>query len=274
MLVVLYHATTNLIQPQWRAWMGSIVPPKQRGIFFAGRSRLTMATSLAVFLLGGLLLSLSERLGLAAAGFFLLFVAAACGRALSCYFLWQMHDPSPQPLLAQANIFFSTLGHIREALSEATFRNYSFFVAGMQGMVAISAPFFAVYLLNELQFTYFEFSINLMASVATQFVMLRFWGKVSDSHGNRLVMLVCSAALPIVPVLWLFSLISIICWQYKLLLEWRGVVLTSLLPTTCTTFVRITPTLPPMPQCKLALLRYWSLVVQFLVVIWLVLPLL
>lgn len=205
MLVVLYHATTNLIQPQWRAWMGSIVPPKQRGIFFAGRSRLTMATSLAVFLLGGLLLSLSERLGLAAAGFFLLFVAAACGRALSCYFLWQMHDPSPQPLLAQANIFFSTLGHIREALSEATFRNYSFFVAGMQGMVAISAPFFAVYLLNELQFTYFEFSINLMASVATQFVMLRFWGKVSDSHGNRLVMLVCSAALPIVPVLWLFS---------------------------------------------------------------------
>src|SRR5690606_496916 len=65
MLVMLYHASSNLIQPQWRAWMGSLVPQRQRGRFFAARSKLTIGTSLAMFLVGGLLLSLSDRYALA-----------------------------------------------------------------------------------------------------------------------------------------------------------------------------------------------------------------
>lgn len=205
MLVVLYHAASNMIQPQWRAWMGSLVPQKQRGVFFAGRSRLTMATSLAVFLGGGLFLSFSDSMELAWVGFFFLFFVAALGRAFSCFFLWSMHDPEPQPLMAEANQFFGTLRVIRQAMHDKTFRNYSFFVAGMQGMVAISGPFFAVYMLNELDFTYLQYSLNLMASIATQFFMLRYWGKVSDKRGNRLVMLICSAAIPVIPLLWLVS---------------------------------------------------------------------
>ena len=205
MLVVLYHASSHLIQPQWRAWMGSIVPQKQRSVFFASRSRLTMAATLAVFIGGGGMLSLSDHFDQAAAGFFFLFMLAAGGRATSCYFLWKMHDPEPQPLIAEANIFFATLGHIKLAMRDHTFRNYSFFVAGMQGMVAISGPFFAVYMLNELDFTYLQYSLNLVASIATQFFMLRYWGKISDKHGNRLIMLISSTAMPVIPLLWLFS---------------------------------------------------------------------
>src|SRR5690606_18617771 len=111
----------------------------------------------------------------------------------------------PQPVVPETNVFFSTVRLTTESLRDATFRNYTFFVAFMQGTVAISGPFFAVYMLNELQFTYIEYSINLMASIATQFTMLRFWGKISDKHGNRLVMLLCSAAIPAIPLLWLFS---------------------------------------------------------------------
>jgi len=57
MLVICYHAMTNLIQPQWRAWMGSIVPQQQRGVYFASRTRITMAVSLLIFVSGGVLLS-------------------------------------------------------------------------------------------------------------------------------------------------------------------------------------------------------------------------
>jgi MFS family permease len=204
-LIVLYHCASHLIQPQWRAWMGSIVPQKQRGVFFAQRTRLTMATSLAMFLGGGLLLSLTDAVGLAGVGFFLMFLAAAFGRALSCRFLWLMHDPEPQPVLPEANVFYSTLRIVSQSLRDATFRNYSLFVAGMQGVVAVSGPFFAVYMLTELHFTYFEYSLSLTSYIATQFLTLRWWGRVSDRYGNRLVMLLCSALLPVVPVLWLFS---------------------------------------------------------------------
>jgi MFS family permease len=229
MLVMLYHAASNLIQPQWRAWMGSIVPQKQRGVFFAQRTRLTMATSLGVFLGGGLFLSLTDSIGYVGAGFFLLFLAAAVGRAMSCHYLWKMHDPEPQPVLPEANVFYSTLRIVAQSLHDETFRNYSFFVAGMQGMVAISAPFFAVYMLNELEFSYFEYALSLMASIATQFFMLRYWGKVSDKHGNRLVMLLCSAAIPVVPTLWLFadSFYYILFVQLISGLAWSGFNLTT-----------------------------------------------
>lgn len=205
MLVMLYHATSNLIQPQWRAWMGSLVPQKQRGRFFASRSKLTVATSLAMFLFGGLLLSLSDRYDAAWIGFFFLFFISAIGRAFSCYFLWSMHDAHLPTAENRGTPVLATLARIRESMADTTFRNYTYFFAGMQGAVAVSGPFFAVYMLEELHYTYFEYSMNLMASIATQFVLLKYWGKVSDRHGNRLVMLLCAAMMPVIPVLWLFS---------------------------------------------------------------------
>ena len=47
-LAVLYFGCTNFIQPQWRAWMGGLVPQRRRGAFFAARTRLTMIASLVV----------------------------------------------------------------------------------------------------------------------------------------------------------------------------------------------------------------------------------
>lgn len=203
-LAVLYHAALNLIQPQWRAWMGSIVPPRRRGAFFALRTRLTMASTLLVFLAGGALLSLSAKYDIAWLGFALLFAVAACGRALSARLLWLMHDPDPhQP---ETNAVLSRhFTRLREAWRDQTFRHYSLFVAGMQGMVAVSAPFFAVYMLRDLQFSYLQFSVNQIASIATQFVTLHFWGRFSDRFGNRLVMLATALMLPLLPLLWLAS---------------------------------------------------------------------
>lgn len=204
-LAIFYHASANVIQPQWRAWMGSLVPRRRRGVFFASRTRLTMATSLVMFLFGGAMLSVSEASGRAWLGFLLLFSVAATGRLVSAWLLWQMHDPDPQPAAVQPRQFAETMQQTLHSLKDKTFRNYSFFVAGMQGMVAISAPFFAVYMLSELEFSYLQYSLNSIASIATQFVTLRFWGRVSDRFGNRLVMVITSCILPTLPLWWLVS---------------------------------------------------------------------
>ncbi|MEY3666517.1 MAG: hypothetical protein RL572_57 [Pseudomonadota bacterium] len=204
-LCVLYFSCLNFIQPQWRAWMGSIVPQRRRGAFFASRTRLTMMASLAIFVSGGALLSLSERLGVVWLGFALLFAAAGAGRVISARLLTQMHDPDPVPHPSGRKGFWQSLLQMRASLKDRTFREYSFFVAGMQGVVAISAPFFAVYMLRDLQFTYLEYSLNAIASILTQFLTLSFWGRFSDRFGNRLVMLFSSIVIPVVPLLWLFS---------------------------------------------------------------------
>jgi MFS family permease len=204
-LAVLYHVANFIIQPHWRAWMGGLVPPARRGNFFATRTKITMATSLGVFLGGGVLLTVCEHFHWVGFGFAMLFGAASLGRLFSAILFFKMHDPEPHPSMSEAQVIASTLKHCVLALKESNFRNYSFFVAGMQGMVAISAPFFAVHMLNNLHFSYLEFCLNNIASIATQFFTLNFWGKVSDKFGNHLVIVITSCVIPTLPLWWLIS---------------------------------------------------------------------
>lgn len=204
-LAVLYFSFQNVIQPQWRAWMGSIVPQRRRGAFFAARTRLTMVSSLLIFIGGGTLLTASTGMEATWLGFAILFIAAGFGRTLSTVYLWRMYDPDHDAASSNPSDLRRSFAQLRESLHDRTFRHYSFFIAGMQGMVAISAPFFAVYMLRDLQFTYLQYSLNSVASIATQFVCLSFWGRFSDRFGNRLVMLITSGMIPVLPLLWLLS---------------------------------------------------------------------
>lgn len=205
LLAGLYHIANFIIQPHWRAWMGGLVPVARRGVFFAARTKITMATSLVVFLSGGVLLTFCQRLQWVGLGFALLFGAASIGRLLSAILFYKMHDPDPHPAMSEPEVIQSTFRQCTHALTDKTFRNYSLFVAGMQGMVAISAPFFAVHMLNNLDFSYLQFCLNSVASIATQFATLGFWGRVSDRFGNRLVMIATSCILPTLPLWWLLS---------------------------------------------------------------------
>jgi len=203
-LAMVYHACLNFVQPQWRSWMGSLVPARRRGAFFAGRTRLTMLTSFAVFAGGGALLGLFQRQELAWLGFALLFLPAAAGRGVSSYYLRHMHDPDPHHAAARTS-FAGTLRRVAEAFRHSAFREYSLFFAAMQAAVAISGPFFAVYLLRDLEYSYWEFAASMGTAILTQFFTLSAWGHACDHWGNRLVMVVSSLMVPVVPVLWLFS---------------------------------------------------------------------
>ena len=205
LLASIYSAALNLIQPHWRAWMGSIVPARRRGTFFAVRTRLTMVSSLLIFIAGGGMLTLCAHHGNTGLGFALLFVFAALGRGCSSLLLWKMHDPEPVSQDQSHRILRASLSQLASALREPGFRHYTFFLSGMMGVVAISAPFFAVHMLKGLGFTYLQYSINAAASIVTQFLLLGFWGRFSDRHGNRPVILLTGSILPCLPLLWLVS---------------------------------------------------------------------
>jgi MFS family permease len=203
-LAVVHHACANFVQPQWRSWMGSVVPARRRGAFFAGRTRLTMITSFAVFACGGALLGWFDRFELAWLGFFLLFLLATAGRGISARQLQLMHDPDQHHVPGGAT-FVDTLGRVRESFRDRAFREYSLFFAAMQGAVGISGPFFSVYMLNDLGYSYWQFTANIGASILTQFFTLSSWGYVCDRWGNRLVMVASCCVLPVLPALWLIS---------------------------------------------------------------------
>jgi MFS family permease len=203
-LAVVYQASANFVQPQWRGWMGSVVPARRRGAFFAGRTRLTMITSLGVFASGGILLGFFDGYGNVFSGFALMFFAAGTGRAVSAWHMRHMYDPDRHQESPPVDLG-ATARRIRSAFGNLTFRRYSLFVAGMQGAVAVSGPFFSVYMLRDLEYSYWQFSANTGTSILTQFFTLAIWGRICDRWGNRFVMVSSSLLMPLLPVLWLVS---------------------------------------------------------------------
>ena len=227
--LIAFHICANLIMPHWRAWMGQLVPDKIRGRFFSLRSRIAMLTSFITFIAGGLLLSVSEKFQVTWVGFFLLFLIAAMGRGVSTYFLARMHDDESLPTHAERRSLRQMFGHLMGLLKDTDFRRFSIFMAGMQCFVALSGPFFAVYMLRDLEFTYFQFAMSTGSSIFAQFLMLPFWGKVCDRKGNRYVMAVCGSVIPTLPALWLFSDVYLYIISVQVLggMAWAGFTLAS-----------------------------------------------
>jgi MFS family permease len=227
--LVVFHVCANLIMPHWRAWMGQLVPDQIRGRFFSRRSRIAMLTSFLTFLLGGLLLTFFESLAMTWLGFLLLFVIALLGRAASTRLLSKMHDAHTQPTLGERHSLSQSFKHLYLLWGDEDFRRFSFFMAGIQCVVAMSAPFFAVYMLRDLGFNYLQFTMSTGSSILIQFILLPFWGKVCDRKGNRYVMAIGASIIPLIPVLWLFSdnLYYIICIQMLGGAAWSGFTLAS-----------------------------------------------
>jgi MFS family permease len=197
----LYYGAANFIAPQWMSLMGELVPERRRGRFFARRTALAQITAFAALFAAGLLLNGAQMLELTAWGFGLLFAIAAAARLISAHHLANMHEPHPHAASVEP---LHDLRWLRaDAYKPAL--GFSVFFVLMQSAVGISAPFFAIYMLDFLQFSYVEFMANTGMSVLVQFLTLRYWGRIGDVMGNRLVLRTTGLVIPALPALWMVS---------------------------------------------------------------------
>jgi len=106
---------------------------------------------------------------------------------------------------------------------------FSIYVALMNAAVGISSPFFTVYMLRDLNLSYLDFTVLQATSALVQFLMLTTWGRVADIYGNRLILIVTSISLPIVPSIWLLSdnFWALILFQALSGLSWSGFTLSA-----------------------------------------------
>ncbi len=199
--VVIYHGGAHLAAPQWSSMMGDIVPERRRGRFFGLRTRVVSLTSFCALMLGGLLLHAMNTAGHTLLGFAMLFLTAAVARVVSVYQLSRMTDPGGH-VAALETPFGRDWWH---RLRRSNAVRFSLFFALMQFGVAISSPFFTVFMLRDLGFSYLEFTLNSGASIFAQFLTLSQWGRISDVFGNRRVLTVTGLFIPLMPLLWTVS---------------------------------------------------------------------
>jgi hypothetical protein len=120
---------------------------------------------------------------------------------VSAYYLHGMHDPERNA----AVISLPSLSTIWQRIHHSPFARFSLFFALMQFSVAIASPFFTVYMLRDLNYSYLMFMANTATSVLVQFLTLNMWGRISDQFGNRIILATTGLVIPVLPTLWLFS---------------------------------------------------------------------
>ena len=180
--------------PAWNTWQGTIIPRSLRAKFFAKRSRLCQATTLAGFLAGGFALEAGKTSGNRIEIFAVLFAVSCVCRILSSACLAFQSEPSPIP----EDMRFLTLREQWRKFSRGPSGRLLLFAVAMQVGVYVAGPFFVPYMLKELGFDYTDYAILIGVSFVAKFVCLPWWGRLAHRTGAQRLLWI--GAIGIIPL--------------------------------------------------------------------------
>jgi MFS family permease len=190
----------GLAGPAWGSLMSDYIPAGKRGRYFGWRNQLVGAVTVGSIIASGLLLYSFRELSYGA-GFFILFFLAAVARYVSVYFIKQMAEPPHRRDPASDFTFVMFVARFRES----NFLKFVVFAACLNFASYLSAPFFAVFMLRDLQLSYVTYMALQVCSSLTSLIALPLWGRHADLVGNVRVLRLSSFFAALIPALWLIS---------------------------------------------------------------------
>jgi MFS family permease len=214
----------GLAGPAWGSLMSDYIPARQRGRYFGWRNRIVGIVTLGSVIASGLLLHWLEDVSYTA-GFSIIFSAAALTRYVSAHFISRIDEPPQKKDPANEFTFVMFLARFRES----NFLKFVIAIACLNFATYLAAPFFAVFMLRDLQFSYLTYMALQVGSSLASLIALPLWGRHADLVGNVRVLRLSSFFAALVPALWLFSsnpayLMLVQIWAG---FSWSGVTLCS-----------------------------------------------
>jgi MFS family permease len=208
LIFVTLETTIGTFQgPIYNSILGDIIDENKRGEFFGKRNRVVNLLGFISTVIAGILLSYFKNLDNDGTvhyvffGFAILFILAFISRLISSYYKSRIYDPPYDA--PKNNISFWNF------LKNMTHNNYGIFVLYVftfKLVANISAPFFALYLLRDMQMNYMHYTLIIGASILASFVMMGFWGKLIDRRGSKLVLQISGFLIPLSPLLLLLGI--------------------------------------------------------------------
>lgn len=187
--------------PAWNSLLTDLVDPNQRGAYWGYRARVMAVCNFAALCAAGLILHSAQTWTLPWMGFAVIFIAASAARAVSTSYLARIDERSVSVTREDEFRLWVFLRHTQNA----NFRRFLLFSGLMHGCALIAGPYFVVYMLRDLAFSYLDYSLWLATGVIGQFVTLKSWGRMGDRYGNKKVVTVTAFIVPFLPMLYLFS---------------------------------------------------------------------
>lgn len=200
LFVTFYFIMGFLVNPVWTSLIGDLVPVDKRGNFFGHRNRLGGAVVLAGLLSSGLFLENSTEANKGNV-FLTLFSLAFIARCISAYFLSKHEDSE---YVADKKDYFTFIQFLKR-IPHSNFGKFVCFHACMHFCMFLYGPFLVIYMLEELSFGYFQYSIIISSALLANIFVMLFWGSFGDRFGNKKILSICSTGIVIVPTLWAFN---------------------------------------------------------------------
>jgi MFS family permease len=198
--LILAAVCGGLAGPAWGSVMSDYVPARKRGRYFGWRNRTVGAVTVASIVASGLLLNFFQEASYATA-FSMIFSLAAASRYVSAYFISRMDEPPHKKDPASDFTFVMFLRRFRES----NFLKFVVFSGCLTFATYLAAPFFAVFMLRDLQLSYLTYMALQVGSALAALIALPLWGKHADLVGNVRVLRLSSFLAALIPMFWLFS---------------------------------------------------------------------
>ncbi len=205
----------------WLSWMAALVPRTLRGRYFGLRSSAANLTNLISVPLMGLIVS--QWRGGSIQGYGVVLVLAIASGIISLWFQNFMVDVNPQnssscPAKAiSIEPPSSTPEDLTQGISvspslpqpapsfwqDGNFLKFLLYFHLWTFSVNLSAPFFNVYMLNNLELDINHVTLYNSLAAGANLLVLILWGKLADRIGNRPILLGAGIVFAIFPLLWL-----------------------------------------------------------------------
>jgi MFS family permease len=180
----------------WTAWMGDVVPERERGRYFGLRAGIVGVVAMIANLAAGVFL---DRVG-APLSFQLVLIVSVVIAILGIVIYMLQYDP---PQVVQKVRW-------REILTipwrDHGFRRFLRFALYWQFVVMLAAPFVFPYFLDELRLTFTQVAIWTSIAALTALATTYLWGRVADHTGNRAVLAISTfLAGVLLPSTWILA---------------------------------------------------------------------
>ena len=193
----------TIFEMAFQTWMAELIPERSRGEFWGRRARVAG--------IAGLVASLVAAFGVDRAGhdgaptlseFAIVISVGAIAGLLGLAFIRRV--PSPRRHRSRVEPI-SLRNAVSRPLHDLNYRRLLGFVAawGMAG--GIVAPFFAVYMLEQLRLSFLTVTILTSLTAGTISLVQLHWGRLGDHFGSKTVLRAGTYVIAIVPFLWLLT---------------------------------------------------------------------
>ena len=203
-LLIVYVSLQNLVwqpmNPIGNSLLGDIVPKYERGRFFGVRNKVAGATSFIAVLSAGFILDYFSTKN-PFTGFTILFSIAFASRLASTFFKSMIYNPAAD--LAHEEKF-SIIDFVKR-MNKTNYGHFAIYTSLFKFATNIAAPFFAIYMIRDLHFSYLQFTILVAAELVASFIAMGLWGRIIDEKGTKHVLYISGILAPLIPLFWLFS---------------------------------------------------------------------